>query len=323
MSSNQNAEYRTGLISIIMPCFNAEKYLDEAIDSVMQQTYANLELIVVDDGSTDHSGEIINNMAKEYVGKIKTLWQEHKGPYSARNLALSQARGEYIAFLDADDYWHGDALQRLYAAIISARADLAYCGWQNIGKKESESHPYIPPKYEAQDMAVSFLKGCPWPIHAALMRRKLINDMGGVSERYPTAMDYDLWLRLTAFTKNIVLVPEALAFYRWHNATQISSTRWRQAIDAWRVRKDFALSNPELLSHLSNEEIHKLINDPVLSDGYKSYWKRDLISACHLFRKALFIGLWKIKDLKYLLPSLLPEKVYCFLIKLADNKSGN
>ena len=104
------------LVSVVMPCYNAASFVAEAISSVLQQTYPHVEVIVVDDGSDDASPEIIKNLAETQPDRITLMHQDHKGPYPARNLGLRYARGNYIAFLDADDWWRADCLEKLLAA---------------------------------------------------------------------------------------------------------------------------------------------------------------------------------------------------------------
>ena len=303
-------------ISVIMPCFNAEKYLREAIESVLDQTYSHVELVVVDDGSTDSSKDIL----RRYGDRIVLLEQQNRGPYPARNVGIKTSKGEFIAFLDADDYWHKDCLDKLHASLTASDADLAYCGWQNIGEGAPGGQPYVPPEYEAEDTVSLFLKSCPWPIHAALVRREVIEAVGGFSERYFSSMDYDLWLRICVLTRNMILVPEVLAFYRWHDTGQISAVRWKQVLNSWKVRKDFVRENQALVDHISSKVLRQKTDGYLLQCGYGSYWKRDLISARHLFRKALVTGIWGLKDLRYLLPSLLPERLYHILLHYADSK---
>lgn len=318
VSDMRPPEQVRGLVSVIMPLFNAERYMREAVESVLQQSYPSVELILVDDGSTDNSRNIAESLAKEHPGRITILRQEHKGPYPARNLALKRAKGEYIAFLDADDWWGKDCLRKLCDAIAASNADLVYCGWQNIGRSKLESQPHIPPKYESGDIVGSFLKVCPWPIHAALLRKTLVEKIGGFSERYFSSMDYDLWLRAIAASRNIVLVPEVMAFYRWHDMKQISQDSCKQSLNAWMVRRDFARDNPDLVRHLGKRRSKELIDGSLLEEGYKAYWKRDVISARKLFQKALITGCWGLKDLKYIIPSLLPEKAYRSFIRALD-----
>ena len=92
------------MVSIIVPVYNAEKYIDECIQSVLCQTYAAWELLLVDDGSTDNSGNICDKYAREDI-RIKVLHQKNQGVSVARNVALDWAKGDYIIFLDSDDFW--------------------------------------------------------------------------------------------------------------------------------------------------------------------------------------------------------------------------
>lgn len=306
------------LVSVVMPCFNSQAFVDQAVRSALGQDYANVELIVVDDGSTDGSRANLARLATEYCGRMTVLHQHNQGPYPARNTALQHARGTLVAFLDADDYWAEDCLSKLHRALQRSKADLAYCGWQNIGDGAPGTEPYVPPQYEAQDAAALFLKGCPWPIHAVLMRRSLLDRIHGFSVRMFSSMDYDLWLRILAVTRKMVRVPEVLAYYRWHGQTQISSVKWRQVLDAWQVRQDFVQDHPELIAHLAPHARRELVDGCLLRAGYTAFWKRDLTSAQRLFRKALQRGYWRLGDAKYVLPTLLPAGLYRRLINAVD-----
>lgn len=93
------------IVSIIMPCYNGEKYIEETIGSVLAQTYKNWELIVIDDGSKDASAQIVKELAKK-DSRIKLLQQSNAGSAAARNNGIRNAKGRYIALLDSDDLWH-------------------------------------------------------------------------------------------------------------------------------------------------------------------------------------------------------------------------
>ena len=308
------------LISVIMPCFNAEEFIREAIESVLNQTYGRVELIVVDDGSTDTSPEIVARLSGEYPGRIRQAFQSNAGPYAARNHGLTLAKGEYIAFLDADDWWSKECMEKLLSALSeNSNLALAYCGWQNVGLQGGRAAPHVPPDYELEDKAIGFLRmAAPWPIHAALVRRSVIDQVGGFDLDLPTCMDYDLWLRI-AVARPIRLVPEVLAFYRHHASGQITSTQWRQARNTWLVKRKFLRDQPELVRHLSPEKLHELVNGALLKRGYDNFWRRDLDSAQRIFRMALVKGGWKAKDLAYLLPALLPGSLYRKLVKSRDH----
>jgi hypothetical protein len=130
-------------------------------------------------------------------------------------------------------------------------------------------------------------------------------------------MDYDFWLRI-GLAHPIVLVPEVMAFYRHHQEGQIISKQWRQAQNVWSVKKTFVRQCPHLISDLSDENLKSLIDGGLLRRGYDNYWRRDLVSARRIFRLALRAGGWRLKDLRYLLPALLPERLYMTLIGLAE-----
>ena len=272
---------------------------------------------MVDDGSSDASPDIVRKLADNYPDRIRLEHLEHSGPYPARNTGLDKARGDYIAFLDADDWWREDCLQNLYAGLQESGADLAYCGWQNVGDHALGTEPYTPPAYEAGDTVEAFLRSCPWPIHAALVRRSVLESVGGFSERYFSSMDYDLWLRILAHTSAIVRVPEVMAYYRWHGSGQISATRWKQVMDAVQVRRDFVRDNPRMVKHLPKEALDKLVDGQLLSAAYRTFWNRDLGNAQKLFRAAFTTRAWHVRDLKYLLPALLPARVFRGIVKMA------
>jgi len=314
----ESAADQRRLISVIMPCYNAAPFVAEAVNCVLGQSYGNAELIVVDDGSTDGSREILREWGQKYPDRMQVFSQDRRGPFPARNLGLRHAKGEFVAFLDADDYWAPNCLEKLHAELVAQGADLAYCGWQNVGEGGPGSEPFIPPEYEKEDAAKSFLKSCPWPIHAALTRRSVIDVVSGFSLRRFSAMDYDLWLRILGHTRALVRVPEVLAFYRWHGQGQISSRKWQQVMDAMEARRNFVKQHADLVAHLSRSELTELTQGQLRKEAYRAYWRRDLHNAQKLFRAALMSGAWRFADLRYLIPALLPGAVFRKLVQIAD-----
>ena len=119
------------LVSIIVPCYKVEQYLPVCIESVLGQTYDNWELILVDDGSPDRSGEICD----QYAAKDKRINVIHKpngGLSSARNAGLDMMNGEYVTFLDSDDFWHKDYLRVMMKHIDDEKADIVQCGFLQV-----------------------------------------------------------------------------------------------------------------------------------------------------------------------------------------------
>lgn len=120
---------RTPLISVIIPVYNVEKYLHRCLDSVIAQTYQNLEIICVDDGSIDDSGKICDQYAVRDA-RIKVIHQENQGLSAARNKGLDAAEGEYIAFVDSDDYILEDMYKKMLDKLLNYNVDLCVCQWQ-------------------------------------------------------------------------------------------------------------------------------------------------------------------------------------------------
>ena len=306
-------------ITVIMPCYNAQTTLAASMNSVLVQSHANTTLIVVDDGSTDESLAIVAAAGARHPGRVQLLQQDHRGPYPARNLALRAARGDGLGVLDADDRWTPDCLARLSDALVAADADIAYCGWQNVGPAATSTEPWIPPAYEEGDLFAECLRSCPWPIHAALVRREAVAAVGGFSERMFTSMDYDFWLRLLAHTQRLVRVPAVMAFYYWHGR-QISSDRSRQVLDAGQVRQDFIAANPALIAHLGPQRLRDLTVGQTLRMAYRAYWSRDLPTAQRLLRAAAAGGGWGWRDLPYLLLARLPPTVFRAIVSYRDGR---
>jgi glycosyltransferase involved in cell wall biosynthesis len=318
MTSVQAAAPHLPLVSVVMPCYNAGRYLEESVASALGQSWPEVELIVVDDGSTDGSVEVLDRLVASNAGRMQLHRQSRMGPFPARNHGLRHAKGELIAFLDGDDTWRPDFLAHMHAALLESGADVVYCGWQNFGDGAPGVEPFVPPDYAAGDAVAEFLRSCPWPIHAALIRRPVIDAVGGFSERRFSAMDYDLWLRILAHTRRMVRVPEVMAFYRWHAGGQVSSVKWRQVLDALVARTDFIRENPQLVGHLSAEKLHALTEDQVLRQAYRAVWHRDLDSAHTLFRHVAAARSFGSCDLHHVAAAMLPMPLYRRLIKLLD-----
>lgn len=308
------------LISVIMPCLNAAPYVEEAIESVLGQNYPRVELIVVDDGSTDGSAEILQRLAADHPERITLIFQNRAGPFAARNQALAHANGNYIAFLDADDTWHPDALRRMHDALETGPADIAYCGWQNIGIAATDTQPHTPPEFDAGKEIIHFLEHAQWPINSVMIRRPLIDELRGFSERAPTAMDYDLWLRMLARQPRLMRVPDVLAFHRQYPRGNSHIPHWRQVFDAVAVRRDFARHHPESVARLTPARLNELIYAPLLREAYRCHWRNDTESARRLFRRAFRKADWKAGDFKHLVASLLPASLYRNLVDLVTRR---
>lgn len=143
------------LISIVIPCYNRKNIILDALNSVLNQTYRNIEVIIVDDASTDNTYELFENFSDNRVRYYR--YEKNQGACYARNYGVERARGKYIAFQDSDDIWHADKLEKQYADIINSKADFVYCGMNRADKKNKLSFYYPQNDYKGKDAVLGQL----------------------------------------------------------------------------------------------------------------------------------------------------------------------
>jgi len=208
-------------ISVIIPVYNAEKYLYPCLNSVLAQTFKNIEIICIDDGSTDGSAKIL----KEYATKdnrIKIITQINKGVLAARNYAISQATGKYIFPLDADDKIADTLLEKAYDAIENKKGDIITFRVNYFGHKQGE---FILPKPNKYNMS----KKC-CLVNAALFKKSDFEKSGGYDPVFTNGLeDYDLWLNMV-FNHNLKIyrIDEVLFFYRMKDETESRNLQQRR-----------------------------------------------------------------------------------------------
>lgn len=200
-------------VSVIIPTYNYGKYIERAIDSILTQTYQDFEIIVVDDGSTDNTGEIIRSKQND---KIRYFYQENKGAPSARNKGIKESIGKYIAFLDADDEWFPNKLEKQIDKFqkASVRVGLVYSGLIYIWKENEDKVIKIVPTLRG-NIFDSFLKvsvlGSPTP----LIKKCCFQKAGLFDERLPSCQDWDMWLRISKYYE-VDFVSDILAKHHIH-----------------------------------------------------------------------------------------------------------
>jgi glycosyltransferase involved in cell wall biosynthesis len=196
------------LVSVVIPAWNAAPCLPRAIDSVLAQTWARREIIVVDDGSTDESPALLAG----YGGQLRVLSQANAGPSSARNRGLREARGQYVAFLDADDHWLPEKLER-QVALLDAHPEIGFCSTATrvIDARGEPVRDW--PCSDAPEplLETLFLRSAAvsGSTSGVLARRELLLEAGGFDERLRGFEDPDLWIRLAARTA-YACIPEVL-----------------------------------------------------------------------------------------------------------------
>ena len=200
-----------GMVSTVITSFNKGPYLREAIDSALKQDYRPLEVLVVDDGSTDNTSEI----AKSYGSRICYIHQEHGGQCRAKNRGVSSARGEYVAFLDGDDRWRPSKLSK-QVALFKTKASLGvvytdrmkFRGDQVVWASNRAAH-VLKRGWILDHILVDMCV----PFSSSMVRKDCLLEVGMFDESVPIAPDYDLWLRLARLYE-FDFVDEVLMEYR-------------------------------------------------------------------------------------------------------------
>lgn len=194
-------------VSIIMPCYNDGKYIEEAVQSILNQTYENIELIIVDDGSTDKETKQILSSLEENV-KIKLLHTQHRGPARARNIGIEYAQGTYIMPVDSDDTIASSYIEKAVSVLSHhPQIGVIYCYADLFGEKTGR---WDLPEYSFEQMLrenIVFV--------SALFRKEDWVRAGGFSEQFIYGLeDYDFWLSILELGRDIYQIPEVLFHYR-------------------------------------------------------------------------------------------------------------
>jgi glycosyltransferase involved in cell wall biosynthesis len=250
-------------VSVIIPTHNRKAFVQEAVDSVLAQTYEDFELIVVDDGSTDGTGKVL----KRYENRLLYLYQANQGVSAARNNGLALAQGEFIAFLDSDDLWLPKKLAIQVAFMDQhPQAQICYTDelWIRRGKRVN------PKKRHAKCSGEIYHHCLPLCIispSSALMRRGLFAQVGTFDPGLPVCEDYDLWLRVAARFP-VFFIPQRLIVKRGGHPDQLSRQEWGN--DRYRVKAlakilELGVLTPQL-RRLTIQELHRKVG--VLTNGY-------------------------------------------------------
>lgn len=223
---------KKGLVSIIVPIYNVQNYLEHCINSIVNQTYTNLEIILVDDGSTDSCSDICDNWSIK-DDRIKVIHKMNEGLGMARNTGIENATGEYLIFVDSDDYIDELLVEEVYKLQENSNTDIVCYGFYSVNKNNKVISQIVPnPEklvYEGGDVSEIFLpnlvcadlgKGINWNLNMsacmAMFRHELICEMGWrfVSEREIISEDMYSLLSLYKNVFRVAVIPKAFYYYR-------------------------------------------------------------------------------------------------------------
>lgn len=198
-------------ISVIIPFYNVEKYIVRCIESVKSQTFTDFECILIDDESLDNSYQIaLEAIANDH--RFKIIRQKNKGLGGARNTGIENAQGDYIAFLDSDDWWDNNFLELMYQSAVKNSADLVYCQIRQVDEQNNKSHFWQTPIGVYQDSKAIFdlliKHHCAWD---KLYKRELFGSIRFPENRY--FEDFATIYQLSKYTKKIEVIEHLLINY--------------------------------------------------------------------------------------------------------------
>jgi len=201
------------LVSVVIPTYNHAKYVTKAVESVLIQTYPNIEIIVVDDGSTDNTTEVL----RPYLAKIQYIYKQNGGTSSALNCGINQATGKYICWLSADDMFMPEkTAKQVFLMEHDGPFGFSYTSFtfvDAVGKAGDVINSFY---YEnKKDMVLKLMEGCFINGSTVMMQKSALEKTGGFDETLPTAHDYDMWFRLLR-NYPCGFLDEQLLKYRWH-----------------------------------------------------------------------------------------------------------
>ena len=245
------------LISIVIPTYNHARFLGRAVKSVVDQTYTNWEIVVVDNHSTDNTSEVMKGFSDPRITYLKI---NNNGVIAAsRNMGIRVANGEWIAFLDSDDWWTQDKLQECFKA-INDNVDFIYHYLEIASNKPRYLRPRLvkTPQVNIPVMKDLLLNGNKIHNSSVVVRKTLLLEIGGINEspEVIACEDFDTYLRIASITDNFVCLPHAFGYYFVHDTNTSSIARKDMSIADRNVVADFC----NLLDHHGKMKVEARFN---------------------------------------------------------------
>lgn len=265
-------------ISIIIPAYNICNYIEKCLDSVCAQTYRNIEILVVDDGSTDGTAEIIDRYAKNKDSRVRAIHQKNGGVTSARLKGVEEAVGEFIGFVDGDDYIEPYMYESLYENAVKYKADISHCGYQMVFPNGRIDYYYNTGRVKIQDnetgikdlLEANFVEPGLWN---KMYRKTLFHSfLGRVEMDYSIKINEDLLMNYYLFRESKKSVFEDKCLYHYllrKNSAATSGLNIHKIYDPINVTKKILAelhSMPELYHIMEERLVRQLINLQVISD---------------------------------------------------------
>lgn len=299
-------------ISVVIPAYNAQNTILETINSVLQQTFSDLELIVINDGSTDRTLQILETVKD---ARLKVYSYENGGLPTARNRGIDLAKGEFISFIDADDLWTPDKLElQLQALEQNLSAGVAYSWTICMGNNGNSFHPGVAESFQGNVYANLLVGNFIASGSNVLIRKQAIESVGYFDENLKSCEDWDYWLRL-ATQWDFVVVPKPQIIYRLSPGAMSSKLDVMEKYQTLVLERAFA-SAPLELQYLKNQGFAYIYlfmtrlcltrsnNQQVIQQAVQKLWK-----AIRLYPKILLGREAQVLLFKLLVLTILSPKI--------------
>jgi glycosyltransferase involved in cell wall biosynthesis len=271
-------------ISVIIPTYNRAKLLPQAIESALVQTYPHYEIVIVDDGSTDETSEII----KPYINKVRFITQKNRGVSAARNRGIREAKGELIAFLDSDDLWLPNALRNKVQYLnMHPDTGLIHSDMLLLDEYGGTSGKSDPLMTNTGECYLGLFAGNRIFTSSVIVRRNCLEKAGDFDESIRYAEDYDLWIRLARECR-FAYCEESLGFYRVHKSNAVKDLVRLREGELYVLRK--ALKADHLLGRrLGRKNVRSRLFKIKYDLGYSYFTLGRNDDARHLYIQALML----------------------------------
>lgn len=280
-------------ISVVVPAYNSQRTILETIDSVLQQSFSDFELIIINDGSTDRTLELLETVQDT---RLKVYSYPNGGLPTARNRGINRATGEFISFIDADDIWTPDKLElQLKALQKNPRAGVAYSWTTCMGNNGNSFHPGVTESFQGNVYANLLVGNFIGSGSNVLIRREAIESVGYFDKSLKSAEDWDYWLRL-APKWDFVVVPKPQILYRLSSGAMSSKLDVMEKYQTLVLKRAFE-SAPSELQYLKNQGfsyiylfmtrlcLSRINNQKVVGQAAKKLWKSIRLYPQILLRK--------------------------------------
>ena len=311
------------LVTVIVPVYEVEKYLIQCIESIIHQTYGNIEVLLIDDGSTDNSGRICDNFAKK-DSRVTCMHIENCGVSGARNVGLNHANGDYILFVDSDDYILPDMIENLLFAIKREKVDIAVCGYTRVYEEEQKNRDTV---YEYERILegrelLEFLLKDPKSILFVVAWNKLFKKELFASLRFPEKMsneDEYLAHSLLALSERVIILPKSYYMYRQISESITKSQKYAGNMDLLKAHYhrlkyfrqtgdrelyDYCMRNWLGAFYVVYDKLLRSgrIRDPRLKEKYKQ-WRKIFKKEWHQYHSWCHMKKTKIRAMLFYLSS--------------------